>query len=85
MAKFSVRKPLTVFVTALAVLILGIVSVIRMTPDLLPNMNFPYVIIMTTYPGASPETVEEEITKPMEQSMATLEHIKSLSSTSSEN
>ena len=85
MAKFSVRKPLTVFVAVLAVLILGIVSVTRMTPDLLPNMNFPYVIIMTTYPGASPETVEEEITKPLEQSMATLEHINTVSSTSAEN
>ena len=85
MAKFSVRKPLTVFVAVLAVLILGIVSVTRMTPDLLPNMNFPYVIIMTTYPGASPETVEEEITKPLEQSMATLEHINAVTSTSAEN
>ena len=85
MPKFSVRKPLTVFVSVLAVVILGIVSLIKMTPDLLPNMNFPYVIVMTTYPGASPETVEEEVTKPMEQSMATLEHIKSVSSSSSEN
>ena len=85
MAKFSVRKPLTVFVSVLAVVILGIVSLVKMTPDLLPNMNFPYVIVMTTYPGASPETVEEEVTKPMEQSMATLEHIKTVSSTSSEN
>ncbi len=85
MPKFSVRKPLTVFVSVLAVVILGIVSLLKMTPDLLPNMNFPYVIVMTTYPGASPETVEEEVTKPMEQSMATLEHIKSVSSSSGEN
>ena len=85
MAKFSVRKPLTVFVAALAVIILGIVAFVRMTPDLLPNMNFPYVVILTTYPGASPETVEEEVTKPLEQSMSTLEHIKTVSSTSSEN
>ncbi len=85
MAKFSVRKPLTVFVVVLAVVILGVVSLFKMTPDMLPNMNFPYVVIMTTYPGASPETVEEEITKPMEQSMATLDDIKSLSSTSAEN
>ena len=85
MAKFSVRKPLTVFVTVLAIVILGIVSLVKMTPDLLPNMNFPYVIIMTSYPGASPETVEEEVTKPLEASMATLEHIKSVTSSSSEN
>lgn len=85
MSKFSVRKPLTIFVSVLAVVILGIVALTKMTPDLLPNMNFPYVVVMTTYPGASPETVEEEVTKPMEQSMATLEHIKSVTSTSSEN
>ncbi len=85
MSKFSVKKPLTIFVAALAVVILGIVAFTRMTPDLLPNMDFPYVVILTTYPGASPETVEEEVTKPLEQSMATLEHIKSISSSSSEN
>ena len=56
-----------------------------MTPDLLPNMDFPYVIVMTTYPGATPEKVEEEVTKPLEQSMSTLEHIKEVTSTSSEN
>ena len=85
MSKFSVKKPLTVFVAVIAVLVLGVVSYLRMTPDLLPNMDFPYVIVITTYPGASPEKVENEITKPMEQSMATLEHIKEVSSTSSEN
>ena len=66
MPKFSVKKPLTVFVTVLAILVLGVVAYLKMTPDLLPNMNFPYVIIMTTDPGASPETVEADITKPME-------------------
>ena len=85
MPKFSVRKPLTVFVAVLAVIILGVVAFTRMTPDLFPNMDFPYVMIMTTYPGQSPEIVEEEITRPLEQSMATLEHIKSVTSNSAEN
>ncbi len=85
MSKFSVRKPLTIFVAVLAVIILGVVAFTRMTPDLLPNMDFPYVIIMTTYPGQSPEIVEAEITRPLEQSMATLDHIKEVSSTSQEN
>ena len=85
MSKFSVKKPLTVFVAVIAVLVLGVVAYTRMTPDLLPNMDFPYVMIMTTYPGASPEKVETEITKPMEQAMSTLEHIKEVTSTSSEN
>ena len=85
MAKFSVKKPLTVFVAVIAVLVLGVVAYLRMTPDLLPNMDFPYVMIMTTYPGATPEKVELEVSKPMEQSMSTLEHIKQVTSTSSEN
>ena len=85
MSKFSVKKPFTVFVAVIAVLVLGVVSYLRMTPDLLPNMDFPYIMIMTTYPGASPEKVEAELTKPMEQSMSTLEHIKEVSSTSGEN
>ncbi len=85
MSKFSVKKPLTIFVAVLAVIILGVVAFTRMTPDLLPNMDFPYVMIMTTYPGQSPEIVEAEITRPMEQSMATLEHIKELTSSSQEN
>ena len=82
MAKFSVKKPLTVFVVVLAVVVLGVVAYLRMTPDLLPNMDFPYVVIVTANPGASPESVEEEITRPMEQSMATLDQIKEVTSTS---
>lgn len=85
MSKFSVKKPLTIFVAVIAVLVLGVVSYTRMTPDLLPNMDFPYVLIMTTYPGASPEKVEQEITKPMEQAMSTLDHIQEVTSVSSEN
>lgn len=85
MPKFSVKKPFTVLVAVVAILVLGVVAYLRMTPDLLPNMDFPYVMIMTTYPGASPEKVEAEVTKPMEQSMSTLEHIKEVTSTSSEN
>jgi len=85
MPKFSVKKPLTIFVIVIAVVVLGVVAYTNMTPDLLPNMDFPYVMIMTTYPGASPEKVEAEITKPLEQSMAKLEHIKEVTSTSGEN
>jgi len=85
MSKFSVKKPFTVFVAVIAVIVLGVVAYLKMTPDLLPNMDFPYVMIMTTYPGASPEKVEQELTKPLEQSMSTLEHIKEVTSTSAEN
>ena len=79
------KKPLTIFVAVIAVLVLGVVAYFKMTPDLLPNMDFPYVVIVTAYPGATPEKVEAEVSKPMEQSMSTLEHIKEVTSTSSEN
>ncbi|MCR5537642.1 MAG: efflux RND transporter permease subunit, partial [Lachnospiraceae bacterium] len=85
MIKFSVKKPLTIFVAAIAVVLVGVIAYLRMTPDLMPNMDFPYVMIMTTYPGASPEVVEEEVSKPLEASMATLEHIDQVMSVSSEN
>ena len=82
MPKFSVKKPLTVFVAVLAIVVLGVVAYLKMTPDLMPDMDFPYVILVTTDPGASPETVEADITKPLEQSMATLDRIKNVTSSS---
>lgn len=84
-AKFSVKKPYTVLVAVVMVIILGIVSLTKMTADLLPNINLPYVIVMTPYVGASPETVEMTVTKPVEASMATVSNIESISSVSSEN
>ena len=56
-----------------------------MTPDLLPNMDFPYAIILTTYPGQTPETVESVVTKPLEQSLSTIDGLKTITSTSSDN
>lgn len=85
LSKFSVKKPYTVVVAVVLVLILGVVSFGDMTVDLLPSMNLPYALVMTMYPGASPEEVEETVTKPIEQSMATVSNINNISSTSQEN
>ena len=82
MPGFSVKKPLTVYVVVLAILVLGVVAYLKMTPDLMPNMDYPYVILVTSDPGASPESVEKEITKPLEKSMATLDQLKSITSSS---
>lgn len=84
-SKFSVKKPYTVLVGVVLVIVLGVVSFTKMTTDLLPNISLPYVIVMTTYPGASPETVETAVTKPVESSMATVSNIESINSVSSEN
>ena len=85
LSKFSVKKPMTVFVCVIIVLVLGIVSYFKMTPDLLPNMDFPYAMIMTSYGGQTPETVESTVTKPLEQSMYTIDGVKKITSNSAEN
>lgn len=84
-SKFSVKKPFTVIVAVIMVLILGYVSFTRMTTDLLPSMELPYAIVITTYPGASPEEVESAVTIPIEESMATISNIENVSSVSNEN
>ncbi len=84
-SKFSVKKPYTVLVGVVMAIVLGVVSFTKMTTDLLPNLSLPYVIVMTTYIGASPETVEMVVTKPVESSMATVSNIENISSISGEN
>ncbi len=82
---YSVKKPFTVFVAVILIVLLGCISFMNMTTDLLPKMDLPYALIITTYVGASPEKVETVVTKPMEQSMATVSNVKNISSISSEN
>ena len=84
MSGFSVRKPYTVLVGVILAIVLGVVSFTKTTTDLLPNISLPYVIVVTTYPGASPETVESVITQPVEASMATVSNIETIQSVSSE-
>ncbi len=84
-SKFSVKKPYTVLVGVVLAIILGVVSFTKMTADLLPNISLPYVLVITTYPGASPETVEMAVTAPVEAAMATVSNIESIRSTSNEN
>ena len=85
LSKISVKKPMTVLVAVVLVLVLGIVSFFKMTPDLLPNMDFPYAVIMTTYAGQTPEAVETTVSKPLEQSMSVIDGVKEITSTSSDN
>ena len=85
LSKFSVKKPYTVIVAVIIVLILGIISFMNLKTDLLPSIDLPYVVIMTSYPGASPEEIEMIVTKPIEQSIATVNNIKNVSSISREN
>ena len=66
-------------------MVLGFVSLTGMQTDLLPNMNLPYLLVITTYPGASPEQVESDVTQPLENSLSTLNGVKNVTSQSNEN
>ena len=83
--KYSVKRPYTVLVAVVLVIVLGVVSLTRMTTDLLPAMNLPYVIVVTTDVGASPEEVEKDVTSPIEAAMATTSNINNVSSMSYDN
>ena len=85
LSKLSVKKPMTIFVAVVLVLVLGVVSFSKMTPDLMPNMDLPYAMILTTYIGQTPETVESTVTKPLEQSISIIDGVKRVRTTSSEN
>ena len=85
MERISVKKPFTVLVAVIVVIALGVVSLMNMATDLLPSISFPYLMVITVYPGASPEKVELEVTEPMEQALGTVKNVKSVSSTSAEN
>ena len=78
MSKLSVKKPFTVLVGVIAALVLGFVSLTRMQLDLLPEISLPYLLVITTYPGASPETVEEELVKPMEAALGTINGVENV-------
>ncbi len=81
-SKYSVRRPYTVLVGVILVIVLGVVSLMKMTTDLLPDMSFQYALVITTDMGASPEKVESEVTAPIEAAMATTSNIKNVSSIS---
>ncbi|NLW89469.1 MAG: MMPL family transporter [Clostridiaceae bacterium] len=85
LSDFSVRKPYTVFVGVILVIVLGVISFLGMSTDLLPTMELPYVIVMTTYPGASPEKVEMTVTRPLETALGTSGGLDNISSISNEN
>lgn len=85
MEKFSVKKPFTVLVSVILVIILGVVSLTNIQTDLLPSISLPYMVVITTYPGASPERIETDVTEPMERSLGTISHVKNVYSMTSEN
>ena len=81
---FSIKRPVFTLVTMFLVLILGGVSLMKIPMKLIPEISPPVGVVVTTYPGASPEEVVEKVTKPLEENLATLPGIKTLTSSSQE-
>lgn len=85
LARLSVRKPYTVLVGVVLILVLGFMSFRDMSTDLFPSMELPYALVMTTYPGASPEEVEKAVSVPVEQAMARINGVEEMQSMSVNN
>ena len=79
---FSVKKPVTILMITLVVLIVGIVSLTRIPLDLLPKIEIPIAAISTSYRGAGPQEIEELITKPLEGAVGTVSNVKNVKSVS---
>src|SRR5512138_762517 len=84
LADLSVRRPVLSAVTILALAVVGLFSYAQLAVEEMPNIEIPYVSIVTTYPGASPETVERELSKKIEESVNTISGIKHVYSYSRE-
>ena len=85
MEKFSVKKPFTVLVAVIMVLMLGFVSISNMQTNLLPDVNTPFLMVVTVYPGASPERVESEVSDVMQNALGTVAGVENITATSAEN
>ncbi len=85
MIKISVKKPYLILVFVVIIMMLAGVSLTRMTTDLYPSISTPYMMVITTYPGASPEKVEIEVTEPVESVLSTVNQVDTYTSQSAEN
>jgi HAE1 family hydrophobic/amphiphilic exporter-1 len=77
---FALKRPITVLMLIIVVIILGSVSLTRVGLDLLPEMNFPIAAVITEYRGVGPEEIETLITRPLEETLGTVTNVKQISS-----
>src|SRR5207245_8940563 len=80
----SLKNPVFATMVMLAIVVLGLFSYQRMQVDQFPNIDFPVVVVITEYPGASPEIVESEVTKKVEEGVNSIAGINALTSRSYE-
>ena len=81
---FSLKKRVTMSMVVMVIVILGVISFTKLGLDMLPDMDYPYITVITTYGGVSSEDIEQNVTRPVEQWVSTVSNIKKLSSVSLE-
>lgn len=85
LTEISIRRPLTVLMVFLGIIMFGFISVANLPVNLFPDVTFPMMFIMTSYPGAGPVEIETQITDPLEKSLGTVNNLDKMTSTTSEN
>ena len=83
--KTAVNNPITTILVFIAVALFGIFSLVKLPIDFMPRIDTPYIMVITAYPGASAEDIEENISKPLENSLNGVDNLKHISSKSKEN
>ncbi len=81
----AVKKPITTLMVFIAIIVIGVYSLSRLAVDYFPEIEFPTITILTTYPGANSENIEQNITKPIEEQLSALNKLKKITSRSSDN
>jgi HAE1 family hydrophobic/amphiphilic exporter-1 len=80
----SVKRPVTTILIFVGLMVMGIYSLTQLPVDLYPEMELPYVVVFTTYPGASASDIESNVTRPLENSLNSVSKLKEITSTSSD-
>ncbi len=84
LTRVAIDRPVTITMVILALIVLGLVSLTRMPLDLYPDIEFPFVTVVSVYPGAGPAEIETLVTKPIEDRVSTISGVKNVTSTSQE-
>jgi HAE1 family hydrophobic/amphiphilic exporter-1 len=84
LSELSVKRPVTGVMIFLALTVLGVFTFSRLKLDMYPDIEFPVVAVIAQYPGADPESIEELVTKPIEEAMASVENVEDTNSTSNQ-
>ena len=82
--EFSVRRPVTVLMLILIIVVLGAISFIRLPIELMPDLTYPVAAVITSYEGVASEDIETLVTKPIDAAVSKVKNVKTVSSTSQE-